>query len=98
MLYLIVNIDKPGKNDVRLANRPAQHAYIEAFRDRIKFAGPTVTEDDGMSTGNMFVIEAASYAEAVAFTTGDPFVKAGLFDTTLIRPWRWTFNKPGLDI
>jgi uncharacterized protein YciI len=46
----------------------------------------------------MFVIEAASYAEAVAFTAGDPYVKAGLFDTTLIRPWRWTFNKPGLDI
>ena len=40
MLFLIVNIDKPGRNDVRLANRPAQHDYIEGFRDRILFARP----------------------------------------------------------
>ena len=33
MLYLIVNIDKPGCNDLRQANRPAQHDYIEGFRD-----------------------------------------------------------------
>lgn len=98
MLFLIVNTDKPGRNDVRLANRPAQHEYIEAFRDRIKFAGPTTTEDGAMSTGNMFVFEAESYDEVLAFTRGDPYVKAGLFDSTLIRPWNWTFNRPGLDI
>ena len=98
MLYLIVNIDKPGRNDLRLANRPAQHDYIEGFRDRILFAGPTTTEDDGMSTGNMFVFEADTYEDVLAFTRDDPYFRAGLFDTTLIRPWRWTFNKPGLDI
>ncbi len=94
MLFLIVNIDKPGRNDLRLANRPAQHDYIEQFRDRIVFAGPTVTEDGSMSTGNMFVFEAGSYDEVLAFTRGDPYFEAGLFDTTLIRPWRWTFNMP----
>lgn len=98
MLYLIVNIDKPGKNDVRIANRPAQHAYIEAFREKIKFAGPTVTEDGSMSTGNMFVFEAESHEEVVTFVKGDPYVEADLFDTTLIRPWKWTFNKVGFDI
>ena len=98
MLFLIVNTDKPGRNHVRLANRPAQHDYIERFRDRIKFAGPTTTEDGAMSTGNMFVFEAASYDEVLAFTSGDPYAKAGLFDRTLIRPWNWTFNRPGLDI
>ena len=51
-----------------------------------------------MSTGNMFVFEADTYEEVLAFTRGDPYVKAGLFDTTMIRPWTWTFNKPGLDI
>ena len=94
MLFLIVNIDKPGRNDVRLANRPAQHDYIEGFRDRIVFAGPTVTEDGSMSTGNMFVFEAESYDEVLAFTRDDPYYRAGLFDTTLIRPWKWTFNEP----
>ena len=94
MLFLIVNIDKPGRNDVRLANRPAQHEYIEQFRDCIKFAGPTTTEDGTMSTGNMFVLEADSYDEVLGFTRDDPYFRAGLFDTTLIRPWSWTFNVP----
>ena len=96
MLFLIVNIDKPGRNELRLAmgDRPAQHDYIEGFRERIKFAGPTVTEDGSMSTGNMFVIEADSYDDVLAFARDDPYYKAGLFDTTLIRPWKWTFNEP----
>ena len=47
-----------------------------------------------MSTGNMFVFEAESYDEVLAFTRDDPYYRAGLFDTTLIRPWKWTFNEP----
>jgi uncharacterized protein YciI len=91
--FIIVNTDKPGQNALRLATRPVQHAYLDGFAERIPFAGPTVTEDASQSMGNLIVFEADSYADAEAFARADPYAKAGLFDTTCIRPWKCTFGR-----
>ena len=40
------------------------------------------------------VIEAGDRDAAAAIFAADPYAKAGLFGTTDIRAWNWTFNNP----
>jgi len=39
-------------------------------------------------------LEAADRQAAETILGEDPYAKAGLFASTEIRPWNWTFNKP----
>ncbi len=94
MLYLIVCSDKPDHGHLRQENRPAHVDYLKGSAERLKIAGPTVTEDGEGATGSMLVIEAESQTEAEAWAAGDPYAKAGLFESVAVRPWRWAFGNP----
>ena len=94
MHFIIMNTDKPGQKALRQATRRAQHDYLEGFRDKIKIAGPTVTEKSGVSTGSLIVFEADTFAQAEAFAGNDPYVKAGLFDSRVIKAWNWIVGRP----
>ena len=94
MLFAIVVTDKPGRNPLRLETRPTHLTYIKQHIDKIKFAGATLTEDGAMATGGLIIYEAASYADAEAFTRNDPYAQAGLFDTVSVKPWIWAIGNP----
>ena len=93
MYFIIMNTDKTGQAALRQATRQAQHDYLDGFRDRIKIAGPTVTERSGVSTGSLIVFEADSFVQAEAFARNDPYVKAGLFYSRVIKPWNWIIGR-----
>ena len=93
MLYAIYCLDKPGSLELRLANRPAHVAYLEAQGERLATAGPLLAEDGQTPVGSLLVFEAADRAGAEAFAAGDPYAAAGLFASVTIRPWRRTFPK-----
>ena len=44
--------------------------------------------DEGGIVGTMFMIDVADRAAAVAFTEQEPFHKAGVFESVLVRRWR----------
>lgn len=88
MLYIIDCVDKPGSAAIRAANRADHLAYLEALGDRLHAAGPTVSEDGQSMTGSLLIIEFPDRAEAESFCAGDPYAKAGLFQSVTIRPWR----------
>ncbi|HEV7371595.1 YciI family protein [Arenibaculum sp.] len=88
MLYIIDCVDKPGSAAVRSANRAEHLAYLEALGDRLHAAGPTLSEDGQSMTGSLLIIDFADRAEAEGFCAGDPYAKAGLFQSVTIRPWR----------
>ena len=95
MLYAIFCTDRPGMHELRLATRPAHLDYVYGPEGKIiKFGGPMTTEDGAMAIGGFIIVEADSYASAESFALGDPFAKAGLSDTIVIKPWRWSFNNP----
>ena len=68
--------------------------FLKGSAERLKVAGPTTSEDGSAMTGSMLVIEAESQADAEAWAAGDPYAKAGLFESVVVRPWRWTFGNP----
>jgi|BEDMetMinimDraft_2_1075160.scaffolds.fasta_scaffold04786_3 uncharacterized protein YciI len=95
MLFAILCFDKPARLDLRQATRPAHLAYLQSHAQRIVEAGPLL-DAAGQPQGSLIVIAAADRAEAENFAANDPYTKAGLFESTLIRPYRAVFRNGAL--
>ncbi len=95
MWYAIISEDKPGTLEARLAARPAHLERVQALADegRILLAGPHPaidSEDPGEAgfTGSLIVAEFNCLADAEAWAQGDPYVTAGVFSRTTVKPFR----------
>ena len=94
MLYVVLTSDKPNSGELRDATRQAHLDFIETHRSKIKIGGPTVGAAD-KTNGGMMVVEADTLEEAEAIAAADPFAEAELFESTIVRPWKWLTGKPG---
>lgn len=95
MIFVLICKDKPGMVETRLSNRPAHVDYLNRLNEegKLHFAGPFL-DDDGKPCGSLIAFEAEDRAGARALADGDPYAKAGIFESVEISPWNWTFNKP----
>jgi len=91
MLFAIFCTDKPDSADVRAATRPDHLDYVRAVADQVFFAGPTQNDDGSAMNGSLLVMEFADLAAAKAFAENDPYNKAGLFESVVVRPWKKVF-------
>ena len=90
MLFALICIDKPASLDLRLATRPQHLAYLETYQDRIVQAGGLL-DDEQRACGSLLIIDVADHAAAAGFAEADPYTRAGLFETVMIRPYRQVF-------
>jgi uncharacterized protein YciI len=88
MLFAVICKDRANALSDRLANRPEHLAYLESLGDRLRCAGALLASERGDPCGSLLVVEAGSIAEAQAIAEGDPFAKAGVFESVEIKPWR----------
>lgn len=88
MLFMIRCVDKDGHQEVRKQNRDAHLAYLDGYRDQVRAAGPTLSDDGESMTGSLLLMAFPDRAAAEAFTAGDPYAKAGLFQSVEIAPWK----------
>jgi uncharacterized protein YciI len=51
-----------------------------------------VLDPEGQPCGSLLVVEAADRAAAEAFAAADPYAKAGLFESVVVRPFRAVFK------
>ena len=86
MLFALVALDKPGALSIRQENRSAHLAYI-AETGCVQMAGPFL-DDAGQMVGSLLVLDLPDIAAAQAWAAGDPYAKAGLFDSVTIRAWK----------
>lgn len=94
MLFSLNCTDKPETGlALRKENRPAHLEFLEANIDKVKFAGPTLTDDGETPTGSLLIIEVADRAEAEAFAANDPYAKAGVFENVTIKATRQVYPK-----
>jgi len=91
MNFLLYCVDKPNHGHVRTENRPAHVDYLKSNIDRIVIGGPMLSDDGAAMLGSMLVIEAADRAEAETFAAGDPYAKAGLFESVTIQAYKKVF-------
>jgi uncharacterized protein YciI len=90
MLYIVSAFDKKDSLALRLSVREAHLAYA---RDtgRIKLGGPFL-DADGQMCGSLMIVEAPDLETVKAWHAADPYMKAGLFASSDIRPWKPTVN------
>jgi uncharacterized protein YciI len=91
MKFVLVCTDKPRCLPVRLAAREAHLAYLQAYAEKIVEAGPLLDPDD-RPCGSLLIIEVEDAAAAAGFAEADPYAKAGLFESVVIRPYRTVFR------
>lgn len=98
MLYVIIGEDIPKSLELRMAARPAHLARLEELQaaGRLILAGPNPAIDNsdpgtaGFS-GSLIVAEFASLKEAEAWAAADPYVAAGVYARTSVKPFKKVF-------
>lgn len=88
MQFAIVCLDKPDQGHLRAENRPAHIEYLNANLEHMLLAGPFLSEDGERPVGSLLIMEYDDQGQAQAFAEGDPYAKAGLFESVTIRPFR----------
>lgn len=92
MLFAVICTDKPGRAEVRAANRDAHLAFLTALGDAVILGGPMIDDAGGM-VGSIIVVEADNRADVEATFAEDPYFKAGLFESVVIRAYKKVFPK-----
>ena len=88
MQFAIVCLDKPDHGHLRAENRPAPIEYLNANLGHMLLAGPLLSDDGERPLGSLLIMEFDDRSQVQAFAEGDPYAKAGLFESVTIRPFR----------
>lgn len=86
MFFALICHDKPGALALRLDNRADHLAHIDAT-GVVAQAGPLLDDAGGM-IGSLVILDVADRAAAQAWADGDPYARAGLFDSVQIVAWK----------
>ncbi len=92
MLFAIIRHDKPNSVALRQATRPRHLEYLEKVTSCIVYGG-ALLDDTGQQIGSILVIDVDDRQAAEHFASTDPFVDAGLFESTHILPFRRVFSE-----
>lgn len=88
MRSVAIFTDKAGALATREANSEAHVDYLERHRDRIRLAGGVRDEPGGPPDGGLWILDnIADRAEAVRLCEEDPFFKAGLRESYVLKAW-----------
>jgi uncharacterized protein len=90
MLFVVIATDNPDSLDLRMATREAHFAYARET-NVIRLGGPFL-DAKGEMAGSLIIFQADDIDSARAWHANDPYVKAGLFAHSEVRPWKLTFN------
>jgi uncharacterized protein YciI len=88
MYFVITCYDKPDQTGLRQQTRTEHLEYLAGNEGNNKVIGPLLSADGQTPCGSLLIIEAENMAAAERFAKGDPYAKAGIFETVTIMPWR----------
>lgn len=84
-LFAVIGLDKPTDAlSVRKARLAGHRAYLEAHDERMLLVGP-FRDENGNSSGSLYVFEAESPAEIQRWLSLEPFFNSGIYASLLIR-------------
>ncbi|MBU2710340.1 YciI family protein [Zooshikella harenae] len=98
MLYIIIAEDVPNSLPLRQQVRPQHLARLEQLKEegRLVIAGPTPaidSSDPGEAgfTGSVIIAEFGSLEDAKSWANDDPYIKAGVYAQTTVKPFKKVF-------
>lgn len=91
MLFVILCTDHPDSVEKRAGVRGSHLQYLASCAERLVHAGPMLGED-GAACGSLLVVDMADRHAAEAFAAADPYAKADLFASVVIRGHRTVYR------
>ena len=95
MYYMICSTDVENSLEMRLATREKHLARLNELKDqgRLLIAGPLPAIDSGNPgdagfTGSLVVAEFESLTEAKDWADADPYLKAGVYENSVVKPFK----------
>ena len=99
MLYMIYSTDVENSLEARKSARPAHLARLQELDDqnRLFTAGPLPAIDsedpaDAGFTGSLVVAEFESLEAAREWAANDPYIAAGVYDYSVVKPFKKVFG------
>ncbi len=96
MYFVVFCTDKPNSAQLRAAQLQAHVAYLNTQLDKLVWAGARQKDDGKTLYGSFFLVNVPDRKAAEAFSAGDPFTEAGLFDRVEISDVRRGVFNPEL--
>lgn len=87
-MFMVVCKDKPGHLQTRLDNRAAHLEYAKSVGAKMIIGGPMLSDDGQTMIGSMLVLDVDDRAELESFLAGDPYAKAGLFESVTVTRYK----------
>lgn len=78
-MFISILTSKPGVTALRTATKPAHDEYWSTRSDRLKLAGPMMSDDGATRLGQILILDVDDRETAESIVLNDPFVKAGVF-------------------
>lgn len=98
MLYMIYSIDVENSLALRKEARPAHLARLSELdsQNRLLTAGPLPAIDnedpsDAGFTGSLVIAQFDSLEAAREWAAADPYVAAGVYENSIVKPYRKVF-------
>jgi len=95
MLYAIISQDIENSLEKRLSVRPAHVERLQELKEqgRLILAGPHPAIDNNDPgpagfTGSLIVAEFDSLEAAQTWADEDPYIKAGVYDSVIVKPFK----------
>ena len=95
MLYAIISQDVENSLEKRLSVRPAHVERLQVLKEQgqLILAGPHPAIDNNEPgpagfTGSLIVAEFDSLEAAQAWADEDPYIKAGVYDSVIVKPFK----------
>ncbi len=89
--------DRPGALERRTRVREEHRQRLrraEGLGIRVLHGGPTLCAQDQHMNGTLLIVEAATLEAVRQFIEGDPYMREGVYESVLIRPWIWGLGCP----
>ena len=83
-LFHFIGLDRKGALEKRMEVRPE---HLEYARGYVRLGG-ALLDAEGQPMGSVMIIEAENIEAAKVKLQSDPYTRAGIFETTELRPWR----------
>lgn len=92
MLVVLYCLDKPFSSGLRAVTREAHLDYVRQAGATVRYAGALLSDDGEKMVGSLLALDVETLEAAHEWAAGDPYAKAGLFETVDIRPWRLSID------
>lgn len=93
MLFAFVGIDKiPEGLERRKSVRREHLDYVKTLGDKVRFAGPMMSDDGANIAGSLIIYDVDNLQEVHDILAKDPYTDAEVYETTDIRPFQLLFN------